>query len=111
MNQRTPDGNFVGEAFDQLSHPLRRRILVALARHNPREVSGFMSEYFEGDDDAVAQRRSMLHHQHLPKLANAGLIEWDQDTGTITRGSRFDEIEPLVTLLDDHADKLPGGWP
>lgn len=34
-----------------------------------------------------------LRETHLPKLAEAGYIEWDPETGTISKGPRFDELE------------------
>lgn len=45
--------------------------------------------------------RLELYHSHLPKLANAGYIEWDDDTDTISKGSKFPEVEPLVQLLSE----------
>nr|WP_161493145.1 hypothetical protein [Natrarchaeobaculum aegyptiacum] len=52
-----------------------------------------------------------LHHAHLPKLDEAGFIEWNPDSKTITCGPRFDEIAPLVELLVDHQSELPASWP
>ena len=34
-----------------------------------------------------------LRETHLPKLAEAGYIEWDPETGTISKGPRFEELE------------------
>lgn len=55
--------------------------------------------------DAVSPAE--LTHVHLPKLADAGYIEWDRDAHTVVKGPRFDEIRPLMTaiapLIDDHA--------
>ncbi len=52
-----------------------------------------------------------LHHTHLPKLDEAGFIEWNPNSKTITRGLRFDEIAPLIELIIANRDELPAGWP
>ncbi|MXR50690.1 hypothetical protein GRX03_03585 [Halovenus sp. WSH3] len=49
-----------------------------------------------------------LFHTHLPKLEQAGYIRWDRDSNTISRGTNFFEIEPLVGLLDDFTAEFRG---
>lgn len=63
------------------------------------------------DDATLTEMRTALYHVHLPKLAEAGYIEWNKDTHTIRRGPNFDEIAPLLRLMAEHEDKLPAGWP
>jgi hypothetical protein len=48
-----------------------------------------------------------MQHVHLPKLADHGFIDWDQDTQRVTKGPQFDEIEPLLTVLSENQDVLP----
>ncbi|TYL39126.1 transcriptional regulator [Natronococcus pandeyae] len=98
------------ELLEALSKPPRRRILTALAEANPRDEA----EFAPGEFTSAARRQELLtrlHHTHLPKLDEAGFIEWDPDSKTITRGPRFDEIAPLVELMIAHRDELPVGWP
>jgi len=38
-------------------------------------------------------------------------VEWDRETGTISRGPRFDEIEPVLELIENHPEELPPDWP
>lgn len=59
----------------------------------------------------IESLKTQLHHTHLPKLADAGYIDWNPDTGAICRGPSIDEIAPLLTLMSDHADELPDDWP
>jgi hypothetical protein len=98
-----------------LSHEYRRRILVAVGRDNPRDENDVTSESVaseaEEDDDAVELLKQQLYHTHLPKLDDAGFVEWDRDDGLLGRGPRFDEIEPLLELMNDHQDELPDDWP
>ncbi|WP_436927670.1 hypothetical protein [Halosimplex amylolyticum] len=51
-----------------------------------------------------------MQHVHLPKLADYRFIEWNQGTHEVTKGPKFDEIRPLLELLDDREDELPADW-
>jgi hypothetical protein len=98
-----------------LSHEYRRRILIAVAQDNPRDEDDITSETIadehEEDGDGLELLKQQFYHTHLPKLADAGFIDWDRDSGIITRGPRFEEIEPLLRLMHDHQDELPDDWP
>jgi hypothetical protein len=97
--------------FDALSHPYRRRILMLVSEHNPRDEDEFSVEDLATEDDDLELLTTELYHAHLPKLVDAGYIDWDEDTHTIRRGPNFDEIGPLLRLMTDHQDELPEGWP
>ena len=96
--------------FDALAQPARRRILTALAQSNPRDDDEFAPEDFATDEERDTFLTS-LHHVHLPHLEDAGFVEWDRETETVTRGPRYDEVAPLVELMLDHEDELPADWP
>lgn len=51
-----------------------------------------------------------LTHTHLPKLEDEGLIEWDQEAGTVCRGAEFTEIQPILRLLIRNAEIFPAGF-
>ncbi|RQG98481.1 transcriptional regulator [Natrarchaeobius oligotrophus] len=84
---------------------------MELADENPRTEDEFEVTEFVADDDSLNQFKLELYHTHLPKLADSGFVDWNTQTKTITRGSQFDEIEPLLTLLTNHQDELPLDWP
>ena len=92
--------------LDALSSQRRRLILFTLERGYTANESDLV---FRGPGDQDDVEEELLHH-HLPKLEEAGYIEWDRETGEISKGPRYDEIEPLLTLIEDHADELPPGW-
>jgi hypothetical protein len=50
-----------------------------------------------------------LRHNHLPRLEDAGYIEWDREAETVSRGPAFDEIEPAIRLLSANPERLPSG--
>ncbi|QCC57831.1 transcriptional regulator [Natrinema thermotolerans] len=99
----------VDDAFDALADGHRRRLLLSLLDHNPQDVStvdGIPWEVAE-IDEGLTQK----YHVHLPKLADYGYIEWHREAGNVVKGPRFDEIRPLLELLENHRDELPDGWP
>jgi DNA-binding transcriptional ArsR family regulator len=120
-------------AFKSLGHPYRRRILLAV-RGTPHSVGEDVSlpELLRGN--SIEARRgdaglqwpaddvsthsvetedpeslwTELYHVHLPKLEQAGYVESDPDRRRVRPGPNFDEIEPLLDLLVEHWDELPG---
>ena len=92
------------------------RVLEALGKRQRRLILlGIYHDHIDSQRDVMMRGSSDpevdLVHCHLPKLEEAGYIEWDQKTGEISRGPSFEEIEPLLALLENHADELPHGWP
>ena len=98
------------EQLRALAHPLRRRLLVALLDHNPQKDTIDSTSVHQGDWP-LEVLQSEMYHSHLPKLEEVGFIEWHQDTHEVVKGPRFDEIRPLLELIDAHADELPADWP
>ncbi|WP_340100320.1 DUF7344 domain-containing protein [Salinibaculum salinum] len=96
--------------FDALSHPYRQRILIFVSEHNPQDEDESSVANLEREDDEIELTQVELYHVHLPKLADAGYIEWDADTHTIRRGPTFDEIAPLLRLMAELTDELHEGW-
>ena len=97
----------VDRIFNSLENRRRRLILLLLKRGMIDTEADVM---VRGDSEAERVRTHLLHSD-LPKLAESGYVEWDRETGGISRGPRFDEIEPLLELIEEHADELPTGWP
>lgn len=100
--------------FDALCNSYRRRILFAASDHNLGTEGEFTPDSL-GSDDAdnvdLERRKTELYHAHLPELGAADYVEWDPETETIRRGPNFEDIAPLVRLLVEHEDELPGDWP
>ncbi|MFC6721579.1 hypothetical protein ACFQHN_29350 [Natrialbaceae archaeon GCM10025896] len=89
-------------AFEMLDSRHRRLILLGLNRGIVETMDDVLSQdVFDGEADEV-----ILIHNHLPKLAKGGYVRWDRSTGEISRGPNFGEIEPLLDLIDTHADEL-----
>lgn len=94
---------------DAVADVQRRILLIALLDHNPQDDAPIVVVNSESESNAI-ERLETMKHVHLPKLADYGFIEWDRDTHKVGKGPNFDEIRPLLELLDDHADELPDDW-
>ncbi|MFC4989700.1 helix-turn-helix domain-containing protein [Saliphagus infecundisoli] len=82
-----------------LSNPLRRRVLRTVADHaEPIELDALGAETIM-DAEKWEDHQIELYHIHLPKLADHGLIEWDQEDRTIEKGDQFEEARPLLDSL------------
>jgi predicted transcriptional regulator len=96
------------DMLDVMSHIQRRKLLMALMDHNPQDDT--LSVPAGSEDVDSIERLVQMKHVHLPKLVDHGFVEWNRDTHEVTKGPNFDEIRPLLELLDDHKDELPQGW-
>jgi len=47
--------------------------------------------------------RVSLHHTHLPKMAEAGLVEYDSRSETV----RKENAPSVVAFMDEHQDEVP----
>ena len=94
-----------------MANKYRRRLLLALLEHNPQDDGDTQlpADISLGDEE-LEEFRIHMTHTHLPKLAEAGVIEWDQEANVVRKGPAFTEIRPLLELMRDHADELPGDW-
>ncbi|MCU4971475.1 transcriptional regulator [Halobacteria archaeon AArc-m2/3/4] len=99
------DTSSYDSVFDALAASERRQLLIALLEHDHQETSillGVPWRISQSDDERVRH-----HHVHLPKLEEYGFIEWDRAEQRVTKGDRFDEIEPVVELLCEHQTPVP----
>ncbi|MEA5388103.1 transcriptional regulator [Haloarculaceae archaeon H-GB11] len=97
------------DMVDALADVQRRKLLVALLEHNPQDDAPVVIADSESESDAV-ERLVAMQHVHLPKLADYGFIEWNKETHEVAKGPKFDEIRPLLELLENHEDELPADW-
>ena len=52
-----------------------------------------------------------LHHLHLPKLQDAGVIEYDASQGTVYQGQQFQEVLSLLEVIEDHRENTSTSTP
>lgn len=91
--RETTAGNAREEWFAALTHGQRRRVLDALgAAEGSLTVTDLASEFArrtdrEADPERVERLRVVLYHWHLPRLAEAGLVEFDRSEKTAALSS------------------------
>lgn len=102
-------------AFDLLSHEARRAVVAVLCgtdsisrRRLTERVAGRLADPGAGLGDRPTDRtdryriRIALHHNHLPRLADAGAIEYDDERVLTTS-----EFEDLVSYVKPVEPNLP----
>jgi len=107
-SRSSPGGDCLDEVFAALGHRLRRRVLLRLLDRPSTSIDDLLPAH-EGNEhrDRVEVQ---LHHAHLPTLDDADFVDWDGER-RISRGSKYGAVEPVLELLADHRDRLPGEWP
>lgn len=95
--------------LDALAHIQRRKLLIALLTHNPQDDESVVIDADESADEEFT-RLVQMTHVHLPKLEDYGFIIWNRETNEVRKGPNFDEIRPLLELLQKHEDELPVEW-
>jgi len=100
-NQHQTRPQCLDTQLDAVGHKDRRQILFAL-----RDTEQWRPSTSEFDDNRTLVGEpavpSELYHQHLPKLAEMGLIEWNRETHRVTRGPEYERLRPLLARLAEH---------
>lgn len=88
--------------LDAVKDDTRRRLLCSLEGVSPtQQASAVETTAFATD------QQLLLRHVHLPKLQQAGYVDWDPETGHVRRGPQFEDIQPLLRLLMDYEASNP----
>ena len=93
----------IDSVMDALGTRTRREILLSLVGDADEVSLATLERRADGKNV-----RLRLHHVALPKLASAGYIEWNSDSGTVFKGPRFSQVEPLVRSLKEYHGGFTG---
>jgi len=97
------------DRLDALERFERRKLLLRLSTVRADDRAGISvggPTRGAGDLDPLVAMR----HLHLPTLEEAGFIRWDRENDRVTKGPRFEEVEPLLHRLREVREDLPDGW-
>lgn len=76
---------------------------------NPHDDIPVDSEDPEPDGEELEALLDFRNY-HLPELEAEGFIDYDRENHVITKGAHFEDIRPVLALIDKHRDELPCGW-
>ncbi len=97
----------IDQTMSILSNKYRRRLLFSLL-DNSSEDGLPIPEAVHTGEQRLEVLQTELVHTHLPKMGSTDVIRWDRETNTVSKGPAFEELRPLLELLDEHAEELPG---
>ncbi|MFC5277830.1 ArsR family transcriptional regulator [Halorubrum rubrum] len=95
--------------LDALGHVARRRLLLALLDAGSEDDRSVAFDRL-ADDSPEEDALLSMRHLHLPKLEERGFVAVHPERRSVRRGPRFDEISPLLELLEANGDRLPDDW-
>lgn len=88
------------EIHSILASPIRRVLLDRFLKGETTTIETMATDLAANDevpyDDPERLKRN-LHHIHLPKLAAAGLIDFDHGTGTIRMNGPLEKAYQVMT--------------
>ncbi|ELZ08219.1 hypothetical protein C479_12798 [Halovivax asiaticus JCM 14624] len=115
----TASGERSSASYDAIievcSHPVRRVALATLLEQrgsitltelaasieaNAASVTGDQPNGLSDADDRTSSTLHLtLHHTHLPKLAEACLVEYDAERRVVEPTAEFDRVRPLMSTI------------
>ena len=104
-------------ALDVCEHKHRRIVLATLTdQQQPVSINDLTDAIVEHNhhtppseaaDETVTQIQTGLHHVHLPKLAEAGLIEYDPERQVVEPTAQLDRGESHLSAILAVDSELP----
>ena len=103
--------------FDMLKNERRRKVLDYLRTEEGPFTLSELAEHIaalENDKDVAAlnstERKRVyvgLYQCHFPRMADAGVIEFDRDRGTVRTGDNIEQLYPYLDVDGGDDDHLP----
>ncbi len=128
LGDRPADDGSGGEAtelpldtvFDIIRNERRRLVVKYLEDVESRTTLSDLTEHIaaiENDttvDALSAQQRKRvyvgLYQCHLPKMADAGVLEFDKDRGVVRRGPNAGQLDPYLAVTQEPDAALADRW-
>lgn len=94
----------VAPLFDALAHRRRRRVVAYVADRNGETTLDAVAEHLCDDCGEDRERvRVSLHHRHLPKLDDLGVLDYD-DRANVVRPLALSDLATELLSLGRQAD-------
>lgn len=109
MSERSsPSAETYDTWFEILAHGVRRRLLFELSRQSPPPATLSVPDDVVRPEEDPDSLHLYMRHVHLPKLVQEDLVTWDRETDTVSSGSAFDRIVPLLEALEPVEERDAG---
>lgn len=102
----------VSAAFDLLQDARRRGVLYTVKRNGEtsveevaRRIAVWQSTDGRGAPDPETVETSLVH-SHLPRLADAGVVEYDRERGTVDLTDSATGLEPFLRCTREREPTL-----
>ena len=82
------------DLFDVLADAERRQVLQQLVERDAASHVGLLK-------DNCDVNGTLLQHVHLPKMAKAGLVDYDPQTGDVVLTEDGSDVELFLEALDE----------
>lgn len=89
----------VDQAFDLVASVHRRQVLRYLLEEPDQPV--YLEELITHIDQKSDVSDTALAHQHLPKLDDAGVIEYDHRSGAVRPTETVEDLKPLLDTVEE----------
>jgi len=112
MTHRQGNNQEWAERWDQLYDALAaepRRMIISSLLDEPRERRLPLPDAAESPNQPMdSESLSIkLRHHHLPLLAEAGYVQWEDEPFVVQRGPRFKEPAIIIEMVTESVDELP----
>ena len=103
------EGTSVDGILELISHQRRRAILDLLLTHDrPLTITDLRNEVVEKEQgtvitkipsEQVKQAHISLHHVHIPKLEEKGVVNYDSNRNIVEPTEKLSQLEPILNQL------------
>jgi len=111
MSSADPEPLTPDEVFEILSNHRRRMVLYYLRQHGQTATVNELAEEIAAMENEIPveeltsqQRKRVyvsLYQTHLPKMAEANVIDYDTDAGTVSLANRTNNVDRYLTAGQD----------
>lgn len=101
----TSNGMDLTEILELLTDPSRRQLLCELDDQTLLHESNLSGV----DTGTALSFQTAMHHNHLPKLDESGVIDYDRRAKTIVKGPAFEEVKSVLDSVQDERPAAAAG--
>lgn len=91
--------------FSLLADARRRRVVQFFRERNGAPIGELATHVCEGKSEDECRVLASLVHVHLPKLADAAVLEWEQGETVVRRGETFSQVQSVLSVATPNENR------